>query len=499
MSAPPGSETTARKGLFGTLDADLPSAVVVFLVALPLCLGIALASDAPLLSGIVAGVIGGVVVGGLSGSHLSVSGPAAGLAVIVAEGIHTLGSFETFLCAVILAGAMQMVLGLARLGTLASLFPHSVIRGMLAAIGIILILKQIPHALGRDHDYEGDLSFWVPGGQENTFTEILHAFASFSPGVVLVTLLSLGILLLWERPFIAGQWWSRLVPGPLVAVLAAVVANAVLGMVAPHLAILASEGHLVSLPADGSVGSRLLALPRPSWAGFSNPLVWKTAAVIATIASIESLLSVEAIDKLDPERRTTPTNRELLAQGAGNMVSGFCGGLPVTSVIVRSSANLYAGAKSRTSAIVHGLLLVVLVASVPMLLNRIPLAALAAVLLVVGYKLASIKLFQRMWNDGLDQFLPFLATVVVTVLSDLLEGVVVGVAVAGVMVLITNRANAVSVAHEGEDWLVKLTKDATFLNKPRLRAVLQDIPRGAAVQIDASRAAFIDHDIRELI
>ncbi|HHO51096.1 MAG TPA: SulP family inorganic anion transporter, partial [Deltaproteobacteria bacterium] len=466
---------------------------------LPLCLGIALASEAPLMSGIVAGGIGGLVVGSLSGSRLSVSGPAAGLAVIVAEGIHALGSFETFLCAVILAGGLQLLLGVARLGLLASLFPHSVIRGMLAAIGIILILKQIPHALGRDEDYEGDLGFWVPGTEETTFSEIALALASFSPGVVLVTSVSLAVLLAWEHPMIAKRSWSRIVPGPLVAVVLAVVVNALLGTIAPSWSILASEGHLVRLPADGSVGARLLALPHPEWSQMGNPAVWKVAGVIAAIASIESLLSVEAIDKLDPLRRTTPTNRELFAQGAGNIVSGVCGGLPVTSVIVRSSANLYSGARSRASTITHGVLLAMLVALVPALLNRIPLAALAAVLLVVGYKLARIELFKQMWRDGIDQFLPFVTTIVVTVLSDLLAGVLIGVAVAAVMVLITNRANAIRVANEGPYWLLQLTKDVSFLNKPRLRTVLQQIPPGSQVEIDAGRAQFIDHDIREVI
>lgn len=487
------------KNMLSTLDADLPAALVVFLVALPLCLGIALASEAPLMSGIIAGVVGGIVVGFLSGSRLSVSGPAAGLAVIVAEGIHSLGSFEAFLCAGILAGVLQLLLGVLRMGLLASLFPHSVIRGMLAAIGIILILKQIPHALGRDEDYAGDLGFWVPGTEENTFSEILLALASFSPGVVLVTGASLAVLILWQRPFIADRSWSRIVPGPLVAVLLAIGLNALLHVIAPGWAILAAEGHLVDLPTVGSVGDRLLALPRPAWDRFGDPAVWQVAVVIAAIASIESLLSVEAVDKLDPEKRMTPTNRELFAQGTGNIVSGLCGGLPVTSVIVRSSANLYSGGKSRTSAIVHGILLAVLVALVPMFLNYIPLAALAAVLLTVGYKLARVQLFVRMWNDGIDQFIPFMVTIVVTVFSDLLEGVVFGVIAAAIMVLITNRANAIRVANEGDYWLVQLSKDVSFLNKPRLRSVLMEIPTGSQVEIDAARASFIDHDIREVI
>ncbi|MCB9662905.1 MAG: SulP family inorganic anion transporter [Alphaproteobacteria bacterium] len=480
------------------LRYDLPAGLVVFLVALPLCLGIALASDAPLMSGVVAGVVGGTVIAALSGSALSVSGPAAGLAVIVAEGVHTLGAFEAVAMAVVLAGLIQLAMGLARMGFVASLFPHSVIKGMLAAIGIILILKQIPHALGRDQDYEGDLDFWLAGG-DNTFTEILHAMASASPGVVVVTLVSLAILVAWESSWIKGQAWSTLVPGALVAVVSSVLINEAYGLWLPGWHIQATDGHMVEIPVLSSVDDLLTVLPLPDWSRATDPGVLKLAVVLAIIASIETLLSVEAVDRLDPFRRLSPMNRELAAQGVGNTLSGLVGGLPITAVIVRSSANVYSGGRTRVSAIVHGILLIVLVLSVPLLLNRVPLAALAAVLLVVGYKLARISLFREMWVRGLDQFIPFVVTVIVTVVSDLLTGVAVGVAVGGLMVLATNHHSAIAVVHDDGDWLVKFLKDVSFVNKARLRKVLTSIPNGSRVIIDGSRAAFIDHDIRETV
>lgn len=497
----PMSDETPRleAGIGPNLKYDLPAGLVVFLVALPLCLGIALASEAPLMSGIVAGIIGGLVIGPLSGSQLSVSGPAAGLAVIVAEGIHSLGAFEIFLTAVVVGGAIQAVLGLVRAGFVAELFPLSVIKGMLAAIGIILILKQIPHALGRDHDYEGDLDFWLAGGEENTFTEIYAAFVTASPGVVLITVLSLAVLVIWEQPFIAKQSWSRIVPGPLVAVLLGVVMNQLYRMAAPSLYVSADDGHLVQLPVFSSVSEAQAQLPFPDLTMLAHPDVLLVGATIAAIASIETLLCVEATDKLDPFKRATPMNRELVAQGVGNMASGFLGGLPITAVIVRSSANVYAGGRTRTSAVFHGLLLLSMVAIVPFVLNLIPLASLAAVLFVVGYKLARISLFQSMYAKGVDQFLPFVVTIVVTVLSDLLTGVAAGFVVGAVMVLRSNFHSAVSVVNRGDDWLVIFSKDVSFLNKTRLKIILRDVPEGANVLIDGSRAMFIDHDIIETV
>ncbi|MEZ4322589.1 MAG: SulP family inorganic anion transporter [Myxococcota bacterium] len=487
-----------QSGVVPNLRYDIPSGLVVFLVALPLCLGIALASDAPLISGVITGVIAGILVGPLSGSQLSVSGPAAGLTVLVAGGIAQLGGFEAFLPAVVLAGLMQVALGLARGGVLANIFPAAVIEGMLAGIGVILILKQLPHALGRDTDYEGDLDFWLMGHQAHTFSEIDAAIRTASPGVVIVTALCLFVLVLWQQPFIAKASWSRLVPGPLVAVLLGVATNELFAVAMPSLHIRAEEGHMVSLPL-GSVLTLWHALPSPDWTKLNEPAVWTVAATIAAVASLETLLSIEASDKLDPFRRVSDTNRELVAQGIGNTVAGFLGGLPMTSVIVRSSTNVYSGGRTRTSTVVHGILLGGLVFSVPWLLNRIPLAALAAVLLTVGYKLARIQLFQKMYRAGADQFVPFLITLLVTVFTDLLTGVLVGLAIGVVMVMITNFTTAISVVHEDGAWLVQFTKDVSFLNKTRLRRILADIPPGSEVMIDGTRAMFIDHDIYEIV
>ena len=482
------------------LREDLPASVVVFLVALPLCLGIALASEAPLMSGIIAGVVGGLLVSWLSGSALAVSGPAAGLATIVAAGIASLGSFEAFLTAVVLAGALQLLLGVLRAGVFAQLFPVSVVKGMLAAIGIILILKQIPHALGRDEDYEGDLGFWVPGTEENTFSEILLAFQTFSPGVVIISLLGLAVLILWEQPFIKDKSWSRLIPGPLIVVVSSVLINELYAIAAPGLHITSDSGHLVDLPEFSSIGEFYTGLPSPDWSVIGDSEVWVLAFTLMAVASIETLLCLEATDKLDPYKRTTPMNRELLAQGAGNMVSGLFGGLPMTAVIVRSSANIYSGGRTRLSAFFHGVLLFALVLAAPKLLAKIPLGALAAVLLVVGYKLARISVFKKMWKDGLDQFLPFIVTIVATVFTDLLIGVSIGFVVGIVMVFLTNFHSAIRVEtpEEGKTVII-FDKDVSFLNKARLKPALAAIPEGQHVVIDGTKASFIDHDIQDVL
>ncbi|MCB9680440.1 MAG: SulP family inorganic anion transporter [Alphaproteobacteria bacterium] len=488
-----------ESGWLPNLRYDLPAGLVVFLVALPLCLGIALASDAPLISGVLAGIVGGLVVAALSGSALSVSGPAAGLAVIVADGIHTLGTFEAFLAAVVVSGIVQVILGAMRAGIVATLFPLSVIKGMLAAIGIILILKQIPHALGHDVDYEGDLSFQALGHQANTFSEIADAFMSWSPGVALLTLASIAVLIAWERKPIAGSQLARVLPGPLVVVVMGVVVNELYAWFVPSFHITAAAGHLVTLPVFDTLGEARSLLTAPDLTRMLEMDVVIVGVTIAIVGSIETLLSLEAVDKLDPYKRVSPPNRELLAQGVGNVVSGMVGGLPITAVIVRSSANVYAGARTRQSAVIHGLFLLALVVAVPALLNRIPLGCLAAVLLMVGYKLARIKLFQDMWARGIDQFLPFVATIVVTVFSDLLMGVAVGFVLAAIMVVLTNFHTSIVVVQDGDDYLVKFTKDVSFLNKPKLAKVLASIPRGARVVIDGTRASFIDFDILEAV
>jgi len=489
-------------GIVPNLRYDVPAGLVVFLVALPLCLGIALASGTaenpvPLMGGVVTGVVAGLLVGPLSGSQLSVSGPAAGLTVLVAGGITSMGSYEAFLPAVVLAGVFQFVAGVLRGGILANIFPASVIDGMLAGIGIILFLKQIPHALGRDTDYEGNLDFWVMGHQAHTFSEIEAAIYTASPGVMVVSGSCLAVLLIWQLPFIADKSWSRILPGPVMAVILGVVLNEVFRFALPGLFI-STPSHMVSLPV-GSPRELFSALPSPDWSSLGNPEIWTVAATIAAVASLETLLSVEAVDKLDPYRRTSDTNRELLAQGTGNVVAGLLGGLPMTAVIVRSSTNVYSGGRTRMSAFVHGLFLGGLVLSVPFLLNRIPLAALAAVLLVIGYKLARIEKFKKMYQAGADQFVPFLVTVTVTVFSDLLTGVLVGLAVGVVMVMITNFTTAVSVVEEDGLYLIQFTKDVSFLNKTRLRKVLADIPADSEVLIDGTRAMFIDHDIYQIV
>ena len=479
-----------EKGLLKNLRYDFPAGIVVFLVALPLCLGIALASEAPLMSGLVTGVVGGLVVTLFSRSALSVSGPAAGLASIVGAGIAQMGSFEAFLVAVVIGGLMQLALGLARLGFLAEFFPLSVIKGMLAAIGIILILKQIPYALGG----------LVDDKKSGLFGEIVDAVQTVSPGVILVTLVALVILIIWEQPFIRNQAWSRIVPGPLVAVLSGVAVNAIYTVAAPSMVITKASKHLVDLPLLRSVQDFQLYIPTPDFAGTpidSELLI--LAATLAAVASIETLLCVEATDKLDPFKRTSPANRELIAQGIGNTLAGLIGGLPMTAVIVRSSANIYSGGRTRASAWYHGALLAGLVLAVPFLLNMIPLGALAAVLFVVGYKLARISLFKQMWKAGFDQFLPFITTIVVTVAEDLLIGVTVGFIVAVFTVFFTNYKTAITTKSDDGHTTIRLEKDVSFLNKGRLKAAFTAVPDETSVTIEGEAARFIDRDIQQAI
>jgi MFS superfamily sulfate permease-like transporter len=479
-----------------SLGRDLAAALVVFLVALPLCLGIALASHAPLVSGIVSGIVGGVLVGALSGSHTAVSGPAAGLAVIVASGIATLGSYETFLASVVVCGAIQILFGLLRAGFLASLVPASVIRGMLASIGIIVILKQIPHALGRDDDYEGDESFWFLAGEQNTFTDIFEAFLSFSPGVVIVSITGIVLLWLWDQPWIKQKSWALWFPGPLAAVGAGVALNILFRQAAPGLAILPADGHLVAVP---NLLSGDVTLPSPDFASLIRPEVWTIGLELALIASLESLLSLEAGDRIDPHRRTSPPDRELFAQGAGNVVAGLFGGLPMTAVIVRTSANVLAGGGSRYSAIGHGLLLAALVLAAPMVLNEIPLGSLAAILLTVGYKLSPLSLFRDMYRRGWSQFLPFATTVVVTVLTDLLTGVMVGIAAGLVSVILGTLRTAIVEVHDEGFWMIKFSRDVSFLHKHRLRTAFERVPNDVRLVVDAHDAGYLDADIQDAI
>ncbi len=481
------------------LKHDIPASIVVFLVALPLCLGIALASGAPLFSGLIAGIIGGIVVGALSGSPLGVSGPAAGLAVIVLNAISDLGGFEIFLVAVMIAGILQIVMGFARAGIIAYFFPSSVIHGMLAGIGVIIFLKQIPHAFGYDSDPEGDFRFQQVDGH-NTFDELIHMLSNISPGVLIVSLISLLILILWETSFFKKLAFTKLVQGPLVAVIVGIILAIVFATI-PNLAI--SADHMVKVPIPDSFDSFLGNFSRPDFSALSNKDVYITAIVIAVVASLETLLCVEATDKLDPLKRVTPTNRELKAQGVGNLISGFVGGLPLTQVIVRSSANIQSGGKTKASAIIHGFLLLTSVIVIPKILNMIPLGVLAAVLLVVGYKLAKPALFKKMYREGLGQFIPFVVTILGIVFTDLLMGIFMGMIVAIFIILRNNFKVPFKMQKEnlkGKDKIkIVLSEDVTFLNKASILKALDQIPNNTHVIIDATNTKFIHHDVVEII
>jgi MFS superfamily sulfate permease-like transporter len=482
---------------FAHLKADLSASIVVFLVAVPLCLGIALASGAPLFSGVIAGIVGGLVVGAASGSALGVSGPAAGLAVIVLTAITALGSFQAFLLSVVLAGVLQIALGYARAGVIAYYFPSSVIKGMLTGIGLTIMFKQLPHAVGYDSDPAGDLSFAQSDG-ENTASALVSMFSFIHPGALLVVVVSLALLVLWERPAVKRFKFSLWVQGPLVAVVVGIVLNAILERVAPRWAIGAS--HLVQIPTLDGLGEAVAVLTFPDFGQLANPAVYTTALTLAVVASLETLLCVEATDKLDPQKRVTPTDRELKAQGLGNLISGLLGGLPVTQVIVRSSANIQSGARSKLSAILHGVLLLGAVLTIPALLNRIPLAVLAAILLTVGYKLAKPALFVQVYRQGPHQFVPFAVTVAGILATDLLVGIGLGMAAAAFSILLTNYRNPYFVdGAPGAHMKLMLSEHVTFLHRAAIIRALDAIPAGAKVTIDASRTIDIDQDVYEIL
>lgn len=485
-----------RKSL---IEHDFKSGISVFLVALPLCLGIALASGAPLFSGLLAGIVAGVVVSLFSGSEVSVSGPAAGLTVIVADAIVTLGSYENFLLAVVLAGLLQIGLGMIKAGKLGNYFPESVIRGMLVAIGIVIILKQIPHALGDDRDYEGDFEFFQMADNENSLTEILRAIVNFSPGALLISGLSLAVLILWDKLAARGSAFFRQFPSGVAVVLLGVGLNELLGVVMPGWYLGDSPVHMVAIPKLSGIGDFARVLDFPNLSAFSNPKVYVVAGTIAIVASLESLLSLEASEAIDPLRRIASPNRELLAQGIGNTLSGLIGGLPITSVVVRTSANVYAGARTRMSAFTHGLLLLAAVLFLPTLLNRIPLACLAAILLMVGYKLARPTMFKTAYRYGWSQFIPFIATVLLVVFEDLLIGIAAGTVIGLGFVMYTNYQSVITVVRDGNTVLIKFNKDVTFLNKARLKDELMKLRSGDQVYVDATRAFFIDHDIHTML
>jgi MFS superfamily sulfate permease-like transporter len=470
--------------------------MVVFLVALPLCLGIALASGAPLFAGILSGIVGGIVVGALSGSDVSVSGPAAGLAVIVATTIQGAGSFRAFLVAVVLSGALQLVFGTLKLGVIADYVPNSVIKGMLAGIGLLIVLKQIPHALGRDVDYMGNLSFLEVGGN-NTLKELAAGILGASAGAIIIFGASLAVLLVWDK-LAKKHRLFQLIPGQLAVVVLGIVLNQTFGVIAPAWQIVRAE-HLVNLPVPGNVDEFLGQFALPDFSAIANKTVWTAAFTIAAVGSLETLLSLEAADRLDPYKRMSSSNRELRAQGIGNIVSGLLGGLPVTSVVVRSAANVEAGCRTRMSSIVHGALLLLSVILLPGVLRLTPLASLATILIAVGYKLTKPALYRAVRAQGWDQFLPFVVTVLAVVFTDLLTGVVVGCAFGLFFVIRTNHHEAITVVNQYENYLIRFTKDASFINKNEFRRRLRELPDGSKVIIDGSRALFIDHDIREIL
>lgn len=495
---------------FNHLKEDLPAGLVVFLVALPLCLGIALASGAPFFSGIISGITGGIVIGLLSGSKLSVSGPAAGLAALVLGAIHNTGSFELFLCAVVVAGILQILLSLAKLSGIANYFPSSVIKGMLTSIGILIIARQVPHAVGYDKDEKGHLSEMFSFGNED-WHDLLKPLQHIDLGVLFICIVSIVIMIIWEKPFIKNK--VKFIPGALVAVVVSILINAVLKSANSKFEV--SDEHLVIIPVAKNPADFFSFFTFPDFNGFWNSKVLTSGFMIAIIASLETLLSIEAIDNLDPERNVTNTNRELLAQGIGNTLAGLIGGLPITSVIVRSTANLHAGARSKLSTVFHGFLLLVTIITIPGLLNLIPLSSLAAILLITGYKLCKVGVFKQMIKNGKYQYIPFFVTVLVIIGIDLfglykplkgeglLIGVMAGLVTAFAAILHGNLKNSYYAQNDNntqnETIKIRLSEEVSFLNKASIRQNLDQIPPGSSVVIDASSSQYIDFDVLELI
>jgi len=486
--------------MFKTIKNDLPASIVVFFVALPLCLGIALASGAPLFSGVIAGIIGGVIVGALSGSKIGVSGPAAGLAAIVLTAIGSLGGYENFLVAVVLGGVIQILFGVLKAGIIGYYFPSSVIKGMLTGIGIIIILKQIPHFFGYDSEPEGADSFLESSG-ENTFSAIVHLFDNITLGSMTIGFIAIAILLLWDKVLSKQGKIFQIIQGPLVAVIVGILFFA---LIPSGSALAINKSHLVNVPIPEDAGSFIAQFSFPNFSVITNPDVWVIAFTIALVASLETLLCVEATDKLDPHKNVTPTNRELLAQGTGNIISGLIGGLPITQVIVRSSANIQSGGVSKMSAIIHGFFLLISVILIPKLLNMIPLSVLAAILLIVGYKLAKPVLFKTMYNLGWKQFVPFVVTVLGIIFIDLLWGIGLGLGVGIVVILIKSFQNSHFLHKEGEDvddGKIKMTlaEEVTFFNKGAILKELDSLPHDSVLELDVRKTRYLDNDIIEIL
>jgi SulP family sulfate permease len=488
--------------MFKNFKQDLPASIIVFFVALPLCLGIALASGAPLFSGVIAGIVGGIVVGYASGSPLGVSGPAAGLAVVVFAALQTLGSWEAFLVAVIIAGIVQLILGYAKAGFIAYFFPSSVIKGMLAGIGLIIIIKQIPHAVGYDATFEGDET--LPSViHDNILEIIMSVYEKLTPGALLIAVISMAILILWDVYLTKKSKVFQILQGPIVVVgLGILFFNLFKSNTLPFVL---DADQVVSLPVTQNLSQFFQNFYFPDFSILSNPDVYKIGIVMAIIASVETLLCVEATDKLDPYKRVTPTNRELKAQGLGNLISGFIGGLPITQVVVRSSANITFGAKSKLSAILHGFFLLISVITIAQYLNMIPLASLAAILIMVGYKLAKVELFVKSFKQGFEQFLPFIVTVISILLSDLLTGIMIGVVVSLAFTLYHSYKNSHFMDENLADVKgrkvhhITLAEQVTFFNKASIINLLEKLPEQSKVVIDASGSTFVDHDILEVI
>lgn len=488
---------------FKTFNKDFPASIVVLFVAIPLCLGIALASGAPLTAGLIAGIVGGIVVGSMSGSSLGVSGPAAGLAVIVLNSIEELNSFEAFLLVVVFAGLIQILLGVLKAGVIGYYFPSSVIKGMLAGIGIVITLKQIPHAFGYDADYEGDLNFFQADGQ-NTFSELFNMFDYITPAALLLSVLSFVVIMLWDKKLKNLLGAFKMIPASIVAVALGIGYQVLTTNIWPDFAI--SSEHLVNVSIVSSFDDFKNFFTLPDFSQITNPKIYVMAITIAVVASLETLLSVEATDKLDPHKRVTPTNRELIAQGTGNIVSGLIGGLPITQVIVRSSANVQSGGQTKLSAIMHDILLFAMVMAFPGVLNMVPLAVLAVILIIVGYKLANPQLFKFMYRQGKDQFIPFIVTVLALVFTDLLTGIGLGLIVGLFIVLIRNYRNSHFMhmqdktdAKDHHEVSIRLSEEVTFLNKAAILKSLNKIPEDSDVTIDMSKSFIVDYDVLEII
>ncbi|MFV0505396.1 MAG: SulP family inorganic anion transporter [Bacteroidales bacterium] len=486
--------------MFKYLKNDFPASLVVFLVALPLCLGIAQASGAPLFTGVVAGIIGGIIVGGISGSPLGISGPAAGLTIIIATSITKLGTFDIFLVAVLIAGLIQIVMGLIKAGIIGYYFPSSVIKGMLAGIGISIFLKQLPHVFGSDVSYDGITDF-VNAEGGNTLQAIIDMFENSSKGVLLVSLVSVSILLIWDGLLAKRASLFRIIPGSLIAVIFGILfyVNIPEGSV-----IHVPQNQLVNVPVPDNLSSFFGQFSFPDMSGFLRYDVWVVGFTVAVVASLETLLSVEAVDKIDPFKRVTPANRELIAQGVGNIFAGLIGGLPITQVIVRSSANVQSGGRTKMVTILHGILLLLSVVLIPRYLNLIPLGVLAAILLLVGYKLAKPSLFRNIYKLGHEQFIPFIATIFGVVFMDLLKGIGLGLGLAVMFILIKNyRSSHFLHKKESDDGRHKVTmtlaEELSFLNKGAILKELEEVEIGSMLVLDASNTVRMNYDILEIL